>query len=191
VTRDFFVSNTLPSDDVYITGVQRGDVRVFTVLVHAYAEGLTRFAYSFVGDMDVSHDIVQDVFARIWQLGAEWKPRVGVEAYVFSAVRNRALDVLRRRRTQKHAEEALRASMLWEAQADPYLDIALVRRLSEEFFSLTERQRDALRLRYGRGQTLAQIAQTLGIDLRATERLVTRAIVALRTRLARTGKELE
>jgi RNA polymerase sigma-70 factor (ECF subfamily) len=183
------MSDMTPSDAARATGVQRGDVDIFTALVREHVDGLTRFAFSLVADEDTAHDIVQDVFARIWHLGSDWNPSGGIEAYLFSAVRHRALNVLRNRRTRQRAEDVMRTLDLGETHPDPYVDVALVQRVSKEFLALTDRQRDALRLRYGQGHTMAQIAQILGIDLRATERLVTRGLAALRTRLIGDRKE--
>jgi RNA polymerase sigma-70 factor (ECF subfamily) len=180
------------ADADYVAGVQRGDEAVFTALVHTYLDALTRFAFSFLGDEDAAHDIVQDVFARVWQLGADWNPTGSVSAYFFVSVRHRALNVLRHGQAQARANESLRAYLeTVERDADPYSDVALARLVSQGILSLTDRQRDALRLRYGQGQTMPKVAEVLGIDVKAAERLVSRALTALRSRLAGVRKELE
>jgi RNA polymerase sigma factor (sigma-70 family) len=180
------------TDDAYVTGVRRGDELVFTALVRAYLDPLTRFAFSLLSDEDAAHDIVQDVFTRIWRLGVDWNPNGSLAAYLFASVRRRALDVLRDARAQMRAQEALRAHLdLVEMEVDPYPDVAFARLVSDGILALTERQRDALYLRYGQGQTMAQVAEILGVDARAAERLIARAIVSLRRRLARVLEELE
>jgi RNA polymerase sigma-70 factor (ECF subfamily) len=180
------------TDDQYVAAVQRGDEKVFTQLVREYSDRLTRFAFSVVDDEDAAHDITQEVFARVWQLGSHWQPRGTVSAYLFIAIRHGALSHLRSTRARTRAQETLRAHFrTLEAGADPYFDVTLAHRINEELRTLTERQRNALHLRYGQGQSLPQVAAILGIDLRAAERLVVRALTALRAKLPKTRDELE
>jgi RNA polymerase sigma factor (sigma-70 family) len=49
---------------------------------------------------------------------------------------------------------------------------------------LTDRQRDVLRLRYEQGHTMPQVAKILGVEVRAAEKLIARALTTLRTRLS-------
>jgi RNA polymerase sigma-70 factor (ECF subfamily) len=180
------------TDDAYVTGIRCGDEVVFTALVRTYLDPLTRFAFSLLSDEDAAHDIVQDVFTRIWQLGADWSPHGRIAAYLFAAVRRRALDVLRDARAQMRAQETLRAHLDFvEREVDPYADVVFAHLVSDGILALTERQRDALYLRYGQGQTMAQVAEILGVDARAAERLIARAIASLRRRLAGALEELE
>lgn len=185
-------SGNMLADEEYIAGVQRGDEAVFTALVRAYLPPLTRFAFGFVGVEDTAHDIVQDVFARVWQLGVDWKPTGEVAPYLFTAVRHRAFDVLKAGRASQRMQDTLRAEVdSTMEQTDPYVDITLLARVRREVRSLTERQQEALRLRYEQGQTMPQVAAVLGIDLSAAEKLIARALGALRARLADLREELD
>jgi len=175
------------ADADYVAGVHRGDEAAFTALVRAYLDPLTRFAYSYVADADVAHDLVQDVFARVWELGSEWAPTAGAAAYLFGAVRHRARNALRNARTRQRIEETIRSQLGAVSRPDAngvYTDVILTGLVRREFQALTERQQDALRLRYGMGQPVARVAALLGIDTRATERLIARALATLRARLA-------
>jgi RNA polymerase sigma-70 factor (ECF subfamily) len=178
-------SHALDADATYIVGVRAGDEAVFRAMVAAYLAPLTRFAFGCIGEEDPAHDIVQDVFVRVWRLGPDWDPRAGVAAYLFTAVRNRALDMLKAGRASTRARETLRAELDFDAHtADPYVDVLLVSAVRQELTTLTSRQRDALRLRYEHGHTMPQVAQILGIHQTAAEKLVARALASLRARLA-------
>lgn len=172
------------SDSEYIEGVHRGDEGIFTELVSAYVDPLTRFAFGYLGEEDTAHDVVQDVFMRVWQLGPDWNPTTGVSPYLFAAIRHRAYDILR----ADHARERMRvaARRIQPAGADtgdPYADPVLVALVRKAMLQLTDRQREVLRLRYEQGHTVVEAATILGIDVRAVEKLIARGLIALRTRL--------
>lgn len=177
-------------DRVYIEAVHDGDPERFTEFVTEYIDQLTRYAFSFLGDEDAAHDIVQDVFARIWQLGTDWNPDVKVAPYLFLAVRRRSLNMLRDDNVRKKAHEALVGHLENTLVShDPYSDVALAAKVAQEIEKLTDRQRDALRIRYGQGLKMREVAEILGIDIKSAERLVARGLEALRLRLARVWKE--
>jgi RNA polymerase sigma factor (sigma-70 family) len=173
------------SDSAYIAAVHQADETLFTELVRTYLAPLTRFAYGCTGDEDAAHDIVQEVFARIWQLGADWNPTHGVAAYLFTAVRHRAYNVIHADHARHRMQQAVRLESYTAAtERDPYLDLSLVALVRRELQQLTDRQRDVLRLRYEQGHTMPQVAKILGVEVRAAEKLIARALTTLRTRLS-------
>lgn len=183
--------NVIRDDEEYITAIRRGDEAVFTALVHAYLGPLTSFAFGCIGDEDAAHDVVQDVFARIWRLGPEWNPKHGVAGYLFAAVRNRAYDLLDADKARHRMQRAVSTELDVRSEEVPYPDVALVARVRRELHTLTDRQRDVLRLRYEQGHTVAQIAVILGVEIRAVEKLFARGLATLRNRLADFQKKLE
>lgn len=161
-----------------------GDETIFAALVRDYVEALTRFAFGFSGIEESSHDIVQDIFARIWELREEWKPKGTVSSYLFASVRNRALNVIK----ASNAEHRMRSALLvYKSQElsdiDPYEDIALADVVESQFGKLTPRQQEALRLRYEQEMTIPEVASVLGIEIRPTARLIARAIESLKAAL--------
>lgn len=179
------------TDEDYIGAVHRGDETIFTAMVHVYLDRLTKFAFGCVPDEDTAHDVVQEVFARIWQLGVDWKPHSGVSPYLFGAVRHRAYNALAALRARERLQQAVQIENEVDLRDDPYLDIAAVAAVRQELAQLTDRQRDALRLRYQQGHTVAEAAKVLGIDVRGTERLIARGIARLRARLHAFRKNAE
>ena len=56
---------------------------------------LCLFAYSYVGDRQLSKDIVQDVFMVIWKKKIFLKPQVVLKSYLYTSVKNKSLDYLK------------------------------------------------------------------------------------------------
>lgn len=56
---------------------------------------LCLFANKYLGDMDTSKDIVQEVFIKIWQRNPQFKSKNAIKGYFYNAVKNRCLDYLK------------------------------------------------------------------------------------------------
>jgi RNA polymerase sigma-70 factor (ECF subfamily) len=180
----------------WIAGIQRGDVADFEAVVRAYGPPLTRFATGLLGARDAADDVVQDVLWRVWEGRAAWRPTVSLSAYLYAAVRNRALNALERDRVRVRYSGATREAAahdpalyaapspaeVTEAAAEVSDRTAMVRRA---FAALTERQQTAVRLRYEDGLSFADVAAALGVSVSAAEQLVARAIRVLRSEIVR------
>lgn len=165
-------------ENALIAGIRAGDVGAFEAIVRRHVGALTRFAAVYIGSQDRAKDVVQEVFCALWMRRADWRPERSIESYLYGAVRNRALNLLR----------SDRRAIAWEARAqddreghdgEPIEDdrVAHVR---YAMAGLTERQRAAVVLRYDRQLSVAEVAAALGITLKGAEKLLSRAILILR-----------
>ena len=137
----------------------RQDTAAFEVLFRERYSSLCRFVYGYVHSREVAQDIVQDLFLRLWE-----RARIPIAsltaAYLYTAVRNRALSYLRHQR-EHELHEALQ-----RAVAD-----------------LPERCRLVFTLRRYRHLSNAVTARTLGISVNTVEQQMRRALKSLRNRL--------
>ena len=72
-----------------------GETAAFRELFDRYYAPLCRFAAYWLRDRTSAEEIVLDTFTHIWQHAAELHILTSVRAYLFRAVRNRALNRLR------------------------------------------------------------------------------------------------
>lgn len=140
---------------------------------------LVRLAVLMVDDLPTAEDIVQDVFAALYQrhggdLGAVSDPH----AYLTTGVMNAARSVLRRRRSAR----AYRPPRLGTMPAAE--DLALLqegdREVIDALGALTVRQRQVLVLRYWSQLSEQEIADTLRISRGTVKSTASRAIGILR-----------
>lgn len=186
------------NDQEYIVGVRTGDHSVFTHFVNTYVDSLTIFAYGIVGDEDVSHDIVQEVFARVWQIGQDWKPKRGVRPYLFQAVKNRSLNWLKFQRNQRRLMEVFKRNEHYTAipaedigaDEKQHVTYRMIRLIRLEIQTLSERQRIALQLRYEQQLAVKEVAAVMDITVRSTEQLLARALLKIRLKTERLWDEL-
>jgi RNA polymerase sigma-70 factor (ECF subfamily) len=168
--------------------IRSGDVRAFEQLFRAHYEPLCRFAHRYVTDTGLAEDLVQDLFAHLWADRARIELRGSGRAYLFAAVRNRALN-LRKRQLVEHEwarDEAL-PDVRRLHRAPAASDRALEERerraeLGSAMESLPERCRIVMRLRWEEQMSHAEIAEVMGISLKGVENQLARGLQRLRQR---------
>ena len=161
----------------------------FEAVFREHYEALARFAFRFVRDAAAAEDIVQEVFGQLWTDRHSIKIATSLRAYLYAAVRNRALNI------SKHVavidaferdENAVESIAPAPAQPDEALDVAeLHARLAEAFDALPEKQATVMRLRWRDELTYAEIADVLGISIKGVEKHLSRGLAALRERLGK------
>ena len=166
--------------------IRHGDPATFEKLFRAYYESMCGFAARYTESAAVAEELVQDVFARIWTDRARWPAPHNRKAYLFTAVRNRALNAGRRRRMEQDWVDAERLGA--EPAAAVATDDPVPRRedpdvhaqLDRAVASLPERCRLVMHLRWREGMSYADIAGVMGISAKGVENQLGRGLRALR-----------
>lgn len=70
----------------------------FSTLFNRYYAGLCAYAGSLTGDSGMAEDLVQDVFVNVWMKRAELTFDESLRSYLYRAVHNASLQVLRRQK---------------------------------------------------------------------------------------------
>jgi RNA polymerase sigma-70 factor (ECF subfamily) len=164
-----------------VARLRAGDDDAGAVLVASYGEPLRRFAARYVGDAD-ARDVVQEVFCEV--LASKTVPD-DFRAWVYRAVRNRALNLLRGRRRNGAERLDTGAPLAADATGIP---TALARgeqgaRAAAAVRTLSPRQQEVLHLRYGEDLARAEIAQVLGVPESVVKSRLYEAVRALEKRL--------
>src|ERR1700678_4064655 len=94
--------------------VRAGSREAMSTLAERYVRPLTSFCAKRTGDATAAEDIVQEVLLRLWRRRAEWQPRGGVRALVYTAAHNLC---------RNRARDSRRLG-LWMFAAPPDLDAA-------------------------------------------------------------------
>ncbi|GAA3613138.1 RNA polymerase sigma-70 factor [Flavivirga amylovorans] len=70
-------------------------LKEFENIFNRLYDSLCLFAYKYVNDLDLSEDIVQNVFIKVWEDKVSFRDQDKVVGFFYTAVKNRALDFLR------------------------------------------------------------------------------------------------
>src|SRR5438874_1049490 len=86
--------------------IREGDEAAFEAMFRTHYDGLCRYVAGYLGSRDAAEDVVQGVFARIWDDRAHWV--VGeLQPYLYAAVRRRATSLFRRAAVRRRAAPLL------------------------------------------------------------------------------------
>lgn len=89
--------DSLSDQDILFSLVDE-DIEAFNILVDRYKNRLLSFVYRFVKDFDVSEDIVQETFLRVFRKRHEYKAIANFSTWIFTIAGNLAKSELRRRK---------------------------------------------------------------------------------------------
>src|SRR5881628_3762341 len=86
--------------------IREGDEAAFEAMFRAHYDGLCRYVAAYLGSRDSAEDVVQGVFARIWEGRTHWVVS-DVQHYLYAAVRRGALSQFRRAAVRRRSAPLL------------------------------------------------------------------------------------
>ncbi len=169
-------------DEKYlIEGLKNKNRVVFDFVFHYYYSGLCAYAEKIIGDTKIVEDIVQDLFVKLWVKNQEISINSNLKSYLFSAVKNRSLDLLKHEKIKKKSLKVLKDKEksnhfeeFWFAESE------LSRIIYESIKKLPPRCGEIFKLSRFEGVKNQQIADQLGISKRTVELQISNALKALR-----------
>ncbi len=144
----------------------REDSRQIDAVMQSHGGPLLRYAARLLGRHEAARDVVQEAFARLWKQtrGDLSKLDSSPAAWLFVVARRCALDQRRKDRRMtltSQPPEQIDLSPAPDARMSMHDDTA---RVTAALRTLTERQQEAIRLKFDGGLTYRQIAQVMGIS---------------------------
>lgn len=176
-------------DRAMMRRVREQDPAALATLYDRYAAQVNGLALSIVRNAALAEEVTHDVFLRVWHQPTAYDPARGTFAgWLFRVTRNRAIDLLRRRR--EHSIEALAGeATLGIADPEPGPEEQALTRLRRQevrlaLETLPPEHRRLIELAYDTGLSQSQIAAHLGRPLGTVKSQIRAAMTALAERLA-------
>jgi RNA polymerase sigma-70 factor (ECF subfamily) len=151
------------------------------------------FAREYVGSEEDAEDIVQDVFLELYEQYTVLSNRVNIIAYIFTTIKNRSIDHLRRKiiahKSADYMQEEYLLTMQMKLNSLEILDDELFRNddveqaITRALNALPERCRTILVKHKIEGQKQKDIAEELGLSIKTVENQLTIAYKKLREEL--------
>jgi len=168
-----------------VTDPAEADERAaFETIFRSRYQALVGFGARYTGSVATAEEVVQEVFLSLWRQRAGMPPADKLGAYLYRAVHNRALNLVRherviRTRNAEFVEPPLSAAAdetLLREEAEHVVQTAVDR--------LPERCRLIFILSREQKLTYAQIAEVAGVSIKTVETQMGRALRSLRKALA-------
>lgn len=146
---------------------------------------LCLFASKYLGDIETSKDIVQEVFIKIWEKNPKFKNHNTIKAYFYKAVKNRCLDYLKTKQIKLTNNEI--PENLIDIQSDDFffsqiLTIEVYGQLQKAIDSLPEKMAKVVSLTL-KNHTTKEIAEELMVTSSTIRTQRVAAINKLRQKL--------
>ena len=139
------------------------DEQEFHNIFKEYYAALCSFAFQYMEDADMSADIVQDVFAKLWQIRDDFFYLHQVKAFLYTAVRNHALNELEHSKVAHEYEQKIIAKKADAFFRDAIVEEETFRILSEAIEKLPTQMRAIMQLAL-EGKKNAEIAERLNVS---------------------------
>lgn len=180
-----------PVEQALVRRIRAGDVEAFEAVYRATFPSLTRFVVRCTGSRGIADDVVHDIFLNVWAQRSTLSIRTTIRAYLYGAVRQRALRYLRHQTVVDRSADAsgpeLAATLFGHVGSTdaPVERAELIEALRAAIQALPERQRLAMLLYLDDELTPVDIAMTLGVTAVAVRKLLAKATSRLREALPR------
>ena len=144
---------------------------------------LCLYALNYTGKYEDAEDIVQQLFAELWERETAGKLEIAnVKSYLYTAVKNRGLKFIQRARAVQPIEDA------GEVAADENSDEEVLRaereaRLWDWIDELPTERRNIFLMAKQRGMKYKEIAGELGISVKTVENQMGKALQSLRAKV--------
>ena len=168
-----------------LAGDEPGAREAFDAIFRTWYAPLVRAAEGVVRQRAVAEELVQDVMLELWRRRTQLASDGTAQAYLFRSTRNRALNHLRHQQVAQRGAVHAATPAARDASAPAELvageiDEAVKRALDD----LTPRCREVFELSRTHGLKYAEIAETLGVTVKAVEAQMGKALRTMRERLA-------
>lgn len=173
-----------PDKEEIIAKLRKRDESAITTLFDAYYENLYLFAEKFIYDKDNAHDIVQDVFVKIWEDSSKIVFKYSVRYYLFTSVKNKCLNYLRKldiedRHNKKYIEAHIDSQTVGIIENEE-----LIGRIKAIIEGLPGQCKEIFKLRAFYGYKYKEIAEDLDVSESVVKVQVSRANKKIREKLS-------
>jgi RNA polymerase sigma-70 factor, ECF subfamily len=166
-------------DATAISAIRSGDQSAMAALYDRYSSIVYSVALRVLGDTGAAEDVLQEVFIQLWRNpGLFDSSRGSLGAWLAVIARNRAIDVLRKRRPESDIEDTvISVETDLASEADRARAAEKVRSV---LGSMPASQRAALEMAYFEGLTHTEIAAKTGEPLGTIKTRIRAGLTTLR-----------
>lgn len=154
------------SESELLKRVASGDKIAYAILYNQYLGGLYQYVFLFTRSREVSEDIVQNVFVRIWERRTFLASIDSFRPYLYRSAKNLLLDEVRRNQAKARATAMLmpEAEEVAENCDDKLIYNQYYKVAEEAINQLPEKRRQIFLLRTREELSLDEIAAILSIS---------------------------
>ncbi|MXW01440.1 MAG: sigma-70 family RNA polymerase sigma factor [Holophagales bacterium] len=187
------VEATRATDEELVAAILDGEAALYTDLVERYRGRLINYLNRFLGNVQESEELSQEVFLRVYRALDRYNPKYRFSTWLFRVAKNAAIDLIRKRRLklvpmQRVGVDGKAHEREFESEErDPYRTLRNVERrqaIGAAIDGLKEEYRELIQLRHFAEMTYEEIAEFKGMPLGTVKNKLFRGRRMLKARLA-------
>ena len=187
------VEATRATDEELVAAILDGDAALYTDLVERYRGRLINNLNRFLGNVQESEELSQEVFLKVYRALDRYNPTYRFSTWLFRVAKNAAIDLLRKRRLklvpmQRVGVDGQARELEFESEErDPYRTLRNLERrhaIGAAIDGLKEEYRELIQLRHFAEMTYEEIAEFKGMPLGTVKNKLFRGRRMLKARLA-------
>jgi RNA polymerase sigma-70 factor (ECF subfamily) len=172
--------------------LKMGDEASFKVIYNTYVPRLYYFIFEYVPFADIAENIIQDTLLTLWDKKAELTDNTNLGAYLFTVAKNNCLYKLRDQRYKQKLFESsdidvyeLKANLdaLSSLDTSSFAFTEIEQIIEETLTQLPPQCRNIFYMSRFDDKKNKEIAEELGISIKAVEGHITKALKLFRTTL--------
>ncbi len=162
-----------------------GDTQVLSLIFMRYSNFLFDYGCRFTADQDLVKDCIQEVFCTLIRTHKKLSDTDNVKLYLLKSVKRRIIRELKNvsNKTLSLDDYDYSFSLVWSENLENQItELAEEKMLliADAMNSLTERQKEAIYLRFNRGLEYEEISSLLSLNYQSSRALIHRAIEKIR-----------
>jgi RNA polymerase sigma-70 factor, ECF subfamily len=166
-------------DTALLTRMGQRDENAMEDLFRRYSGAVYSVALRVLHDSGHAEDVLQEVFLQLWRDPAAFvQQRGSLGGWLVVVARNRAIDLLRRRKPTDSVEDVVLASSINVAEEAERN--ATMQKVRQVIAGLPQEQRKTLELAYFEGLSHTEIAGRTGDPLGTVKTRIRQALISLR-----------
>ena len=164
------------SDEQLVESIKNSDVDAFKSLYYRYYKNLYHFLCMRTNSLESAKDLVQEIFARLWQNRRNLSKKKSIKAYLFRIANNLVIDSYRKKSSQQKVMSESKKNI-----TDNSLESITAIKLAID--KLPEKLRNVFILSRYHGFKYSEIAQICKISVKTVESRISQAFKILREEL--------
>lgn len=163
---------------------RKGDMQAFSSLYRRYFNDLYSYGRSLGTESEQLRDMIQDIFYNVYSDRRQFSSESHIKFYLLKSLRNAVIDLGRKKTKEIYTDDECLRFSIHTTVLDDLMDeeyrLALERKIDHLLSILTDRQREAIFLKYMEGLEYAEIARIMTLTPHGARKLVSRAMGRLK-----------
>jgi RNA polymerase sigma-70 factor (ECF subfamily) len=178
----------MQEDNAIIAEIRAGDKEVYRQLVERYQQRVFQTCMGFVHNEDDAADLSQDIFIRAYEKLSSFKGEALFSTWLYRMTSNMAINFIRKRKLRSYFQRMDDDRTSVEIKSGESADAHVLRTeqkklLKKALEKLTTSQHKAFVLSYYQDLSNQELADVMGLSLKAAESLLYRSRLRMQTTL--------